>query len=208
MSTLSATLKTARWPTIALWVLTILVALVSLRYLLQPIEIANPGMAHHQANRPIALFSHIVPAIIALALLPLQFSHRLRKAWLGLHRWVGRLYGLSILIGGVAGFSLALNTDAGTFAATGFALLAVFWIGTTAYAVYLAMQKRIAEHRRWMIRSAALTLAAVSLRIELPILIALFGFETGYPMVAWLCWVPNLLIAEWLLRPTTTAQPA
>jgi len=46
----------------------------------------------------------------------------------------------------------------------------------------------------------ALTFAAVTLRLYLPVLGGTLGFETGYPIVAWLCWVPNLIVAEWILR--------
>ena len=51
-----------------------------------------------------------------------------------------------------------------------------------------------------MIRSASLTLAAVTLRIYLPLLSVTLGLEVGYVLVAWLCWVPNILLAEWILR--------
>ena len=57
-------------------------------------------------------------------------------------------------------------------------------------------------HRCWMIRSYALTFAAVTLRLELPLFFIFGGME--YPVassyVAWLCWVPNLFIAELYLR--------
>jgi hypothetical protein len=53
-------------------------------------------------------------------------------------------------------------------------------------------------------RSYALTLAAVTLRIYLPLSHALeIGFEDAYRLVSWLCWVPNLVIVEvWLLAGT------
>jgi hypothetical protein len=35
-----------------------------------------------------------------------------------------------------------------------------------------------------------------------------FSFETAYAGIAWLCWVPNLLIALWITRrPVDSAQP-
>jgi hypothetical protein len=51
-----------------------------------------------------------------------------------------------------------------------------------------------------MIRSYALTFAAVMLRIYLP-LSQVYGipFEPAYQTIAWLCWVPNLIVAEWLI---------
>jgi hypothetical protein len=97
--------------------------------------------------------------------------------------------------------ALALGTEAGLVAAAGFGLLAVPWLATTAVGVWKARARDFAAHRQWMIRSAALTFAAVTLRHELPLLV-LGGLEfpTAYTIVAWLCWVPNLLVAEWVVR--------
>lgn len=188
--------------------LSLAVALVSWRFLVLGVERSMPFMAHHMGPRALALYAHIGLAPVALAIMPFQFSTALRQRRPGLHRWLGRLYGLVILLAGVSGFSLALGTQAGPVAATGFALLAVVWIGATARAVWLAMQRRIAEHRAWMVRSAALTFAAVTLRLYLPVLAATLGFETGYPLVAWLCWVPNLMVAEWWLARRAARRPA
>lgn len=200
MSSLTQPSTVLRWGRGILWVLAVLVALVSWRFLVAEIELVMPAMLHHAQDRPLALYAHIGLAPVALALLPLQFWSRLRVRKPGLHRWLGRLYGVSILISGVAGAVLALTTAEGGIAASGFLLLSLVWLGSTARGVWLAMQRRIAEHRVWMIRSAALTLAAVTLRIQLPIGIATVGFEISYPLIAWACWVPNLLVAEWWLR--------
>lgn len=64
-----------------------------------------------------------------------------------------------------------------------------------------------------MIRCYAMTLAAVTLRIQLGLGQALdIPFEVSYPWIAWLSWVPNLIIAEWWLHRSaaehrTTAKP-
>ena len=56
-----------------------------------------------------------------------------------------------------------------------------------------------------MMRSYALTAAAITLRLYLPVF-AITGipFAEGYRLVAWICWIPNLMFAEWLLRPGRT----
>jgi hypothetical protein len=52
-----------------------------------------------------------------------------------------------------------------------------------------------------MIRNYALLFAAVTLRIQLPLLAGLMNaFETPYAIISWLSWVPNALWAEWYLR--------
>ena len=59
-----------------------------------------------------------------------------------------------------------------------------------------------ARRSRLAIRSLgyALTLAAVTLRVYLPASMALgLDFDRAYAAIAWLCWVPNLLAAQWLI---------
>ncbi len=65
----------------------------------------------------------------------------------------------------------------------------------------------ITQHQRWMIRSYALTLGAVTLRIHLPLfLIQGVPFDQAYPAIAWLAWVPNLVIAEWVFVAALVSQ--
>ncbi|PXW81763.1 putative membrane protein DUF2306 [Ruegeria sp. P4] len=187
------------WGLGTLWVLSILIALGSLRFLVAEMSLVMPAMVHHLLAHSVVLYLHIGLAPVALALLPVQFSHRLRGRRPGLHRWGGRLYALCVLMSGLASLWLAYTTAEGVVAGFGFALLAVAWLATTAMAVIAALQRRFAQHRAWMIRSAALTLAAVTLRLYLPIGMITAGFEASYPVIAWICWVPNLLAAEWLL---------
>ncbi len=65
---------------------------------------------------------------------------------------------MSILISGIAGLQLAFHTTAGTFAATGFAVLAVLWLATTGIAFAFALRRQFPRHRAWMLRSQLLHL--------------------------------------------------
>jgi len=66
----------------------------------------------------------------------------------------------------------------------------------------------VARHRRWMTRSFALTYAAVMLRIYLPVaMIVGLEFAQAYPVIAWLCWLPNLVVAQ-LLIARSEARPS
>ena len=144
---------------------------------------------------------HIGGGILALLIGPWQFVTRTRIVWYGLHRWAGRVYVIACLGGGTAGLILALGTVQGPIARSGFAGLALAWLATTATAWLKVRGGDYAAHRRWMIRSFALTFAAVTLRIYLPIPPALgYDFDQGYRAIAWLCWVPNLLLAELYVR--------
>jgi hypothetical protein len=189
-----------KWVVTAIWVSAVLIAVGSYRFLIADVALVMPAMLHHALERPVMFYLHVGLAPIALALLPVQFSKGLRKNRPAVHRWLGRLYGGAILLAGISGIWLAYTTEEGPVAAAGLGLLSVVWLWTTGTAIWHAMKRRIVQHRAWMIRSAALTLAAVTLRIYLPIGAATVGFEASYPIICWLAWVPNLMLAEWILR--------
>lgn len=168
----------------------------------------HPEMRAVFESHAIGIRTHIFASALALLLGPLQFSARLRQRWPGAHRWMGRMYlGVAVLAGGVAGLYMSRYAFGGLPAQLGFAGLAIAWLYTGAMA-FLAVRKRdIASHRRWMIRNFALSFAAVTLRLYLPSAFLLgLPFATAYAVIAWLCWVPNLLVAQWLAK--TPQQPA
>jgi uncharacterized membrane protein len=190
-------------------VLSVGVALVSYRYL-APGALIPPDIGKNLFARPWLLL-HAGFAATALLLGPAQFLPKLRARRPGLHRAMGRIYVAACLIGGAAGLVLAAGTNAGPIAVAGFGVLAVLWIYATAQAWRLAMQRRFTEHRRWMIRSFALTFAAVTLRLYLPFGPMLgYEFLEAYRVISWLAWVPNLIVAELYLARgrVRAAEPA
>lgn len=181
------------------WLLCIAVAALSYRVLFLDMELVMPVMTQHQI-RPFALYGHIFLAPIALIALPLQFWKKLRLSRPVFHRWIGRIYAMAVAISGLSGLWLGLTTQSGAIAAWGFSVLAIVWLVATTLAVKFVLDRDFARHRRWMIRSAALTFAAVTLRLMLPIGSQTIGFDAAYQIIAWACWVPNIVAAEWWLR--------
>lgn len=162
------------------------------------------GAAVHPAMRPsftaqrAAVYAHVFAAMFALALGPFQFVSRLRARRPALHRLTGRLYlAIGVLAGGLSGLYLALHAFGGPVSRLGFGGLALGWL-FTGYRAFRAVRARdFATHRRWMVRNYALSFAAVTLRLWIPLsIVSGLPFETAYPAIAWLCWVPNLLVAE------------
>jgi uncharacterized membrane protein len=193
-------LKITGW--LAMTSLSLLVALVSFRFfILSPEAASGPPLAKRFAEYIIPLLFHAGGGILALALGPLGFWGALRNKFLRLHRWVGRIYLLSVLIGGVAGLYMAVTAFGGLPTRIGFSMLGVSWLATGTMAYLRIRQGDVQVHKQWMVRSYALTFSAVMLRLWLPLLIALgFEFPAAYTTVAWLCWVPNLLVAEMIIR--------
>ena len=181
--------------------LGLLVSLVSYRFVFSGLESAFEIMIEHARDRRVLLLMHVSAAPVALAIGAFQFMPRIRRNHRALHRWLGRLYAVAILVGGIGAMGISLNAIGGLWAQVGFSALGIAWMGSTAIAIWMAMNKRFAEHRVWMLRSFALTFSAVTLRLQL------VGFEIlGLPYdqssvwLAFTCWVPNLLVAEILIR--------
>jgi uncharacterized membrane protein len=153
---------------------------------------------------------HLAGGGVALALGACQLNARLRSRWIRLHRILGRIYVVSVLIGGVSGLRLAIASQGGMVAHLGFGALACVWLFTTTRGFLRIRAGDDIDHRAWMIRSYSLTFAAVMLRIYIPLSLALGApFEIAYPAIAWLCWVPNIIVAERVfVRGSVAAQVA
>ena len=185
------------------------VALASVRYLAGGELMIPPPLKPNFMDHPIGFYVHIAAASTALFIGPWQFFARLRLAAPRVHRALGKVYVAACFVGGTAALTIAPESNGGWVAASGFGCLAVLWLWTTGMAVVAVRAGRIADHRRWMRRSFALTLAGVTLRLYLPLaFIGLAPFSTVYAGIAWLCWVPNLLLADRFGRSDSTASIA
>jgi hypothetical protein len=173
--------------------------LQALRYALPnvpfPAPLPNFSVRHNW------LIAHALFSAIALLSGPWQFLSSFRRRWLAAHRWTGRIYCGAVLAGWLASLPIAAHAQTGQMASAGFLVLGIFWIGTTAAGYFAIRSGRVQPHRAWMMRSYALTAAAITLRMYLPVLLLSgVSFAVSYPLVAWMCWIPNLLFVEWLIR--------
>jgi len=146
-------------------------------------------------------YQHILLGGIVLLIGWIQFSKNLRSKYLHFHRFIGKVYVTACILSGIAGLYIAFYATGGIVASLGFTGLALSWLFTTTKAFLLIRLKKVTEHKDWMIRSYALTFAAVTLRIWLPLSqILQIDFIPAYVVIAWLCWMPNLFVAEWIIR--------
>jgi len=193
---MSARLSMGLWSLVAF--LSVGVAIFSYRYVPQIGPLGPEVMANLFARPWLAV--HAGGAATALLVGGFQFLPAVRRRK-PLHRWLGRIYATGCIVGGFAGLGLAFGTTAGPIAGWGFGILAVTWIYVTSQAWLTARARRFDEHRRWMIRSFALTFAAVTLRLYLPVgAMAGMDFVEIYRLTAWISWIPNLMLAELYLR--------
>jgi uncharacterized membrane protein len=107
------------------------------------------------------LIPHSLAGTLALLIGPINFSSRIRNRHLQLHRFLGRIYFVSVFVGSFTGIALA----AGRPGLPGTSMQAAAWMVCTTAAVVTARNRHIAQHRQWMARSYAITFTFVSSRV-------------------------------------------
>ena len=197
--------KTFPWRKVGWSVMTFLAALVFLvagRYLTLNPDVYFPEQKAIYMLHTTALLMHIVGAMLAVILGPFQFLPRSRsRRFLNVHRWLGRTYLISVLVGGLGGLYMAPLSYGGLPTHLGFASLGILWLFSGWKAYRHIRRREIESHREWMMRNYGLTFAGVMLRLWMPLFVtAGVEFLSAYVVVAWLCWIPNLLVAEWMIR--------
>ncbi|NLF05816.1 MAG: DUF2306 domain-containing protein [Actinomycetales bacterium] len=179
-------------------------------------EAPNAGIAANYVGAPgfvqAALYVHIVTGSLALLLGPAQFSRRLRARRPRLHRVTGRAYFAVVGTAAICSLVMAPWNMGGMVGFFGFGTLGVLWLWTGARALKAIRERDFAGHQAWTIRNYALSFAAPTLRLWLGVLIVVqivasggtldpdAAFENAYAAVPFLCWLPNIVVAEWLVR--------
>ena len=182
--------------------LALLLFLIASRYLTLDPDVFFTEQKLVYMTHTAMIVLHVAGAMLAILIGPFQFLEGMRKgSLLKIHRWLGRTYLMSVLVGGLAGLYMAPLAYGGLVTHLGFGALAILWLFSGFMAYRHIRNKNLESHREWMARNYALTFAGVTLRLWL----AVFGgfgmeFLISYMIVAWLCWIPNLAVAEWKIR--------
>ncbi len=158
----------------------------------------NPDVAPHY----LSLMVHALPGGLALALGPLQFVRRLRVSRPRLHRVIGRVYMISVVVASIAAAVNAAVTISGFAVQVAFFILVAAWLYTVAMAYRAIRRGQVQLHRIWMIRNYTLTFAAVTLRVYLLLGLQLApstGFEAIYTAAVWASILGNVLVAEYFI---------
>ena len=146
---------------------------------------------------------HAISSGTALLVGPLQFVRRIRAEHPRVHRTIGTIYLLAVLIGGIMALASALVSKSGWSAQVGFVVLATFWFYTGFQALRAVLAGEYAEHRIWVIRNYSATFAAVLLRVILTVETALLptigvhlAFPAAYDVSVWGSITTSILVAE------------
>lgn len=152
-----------------------------------------------------SFFIHALTSIFALLAGFTQFQKRfIKNNW---HRYLGIFYIIVVLfLSAPTGLIMSFFANGGISSMAGFFVLSCLWIYTTSKAYFKVRNKDYPTHAKWMFRSYALCLSAITLRAykyayvnwidpEMEFL----GPMDLYRIIAWMGWVPNLIVAEILI---------
>jgi Predicted membrane protein (DUF2306) len=147
----------------------------------------------------VAFYIHITSSVFVMGGGIFQFFPKILRGLPKVHHAIGKIYiGSILLLAAPSGLVLAAYANGGLPSKVGFAMQCLVWWWITFAALQTAMKKDWSKHAEMMLRSYAVTLAAMSLRTESYALY--YVFETKpietYLTVTWLSWVGNLFIAE------------
>jgi uncharacterized membrane protein len=191
------------------WILIVILAIVIGFYPLTFIN-ANPneGLLSFKSNElltsplwNLAFYTHISLGGFALLIGWPLFLKKLRAKRLHLHRLIGKIYIISVLLSSLSGYYIAYHATGGIYAVFGFSGMSTAWLLTTVIAYKAIRERDFKKHERWMIRSYAVTFTGVTFRLWMPFLIIAFqmDFLEAYPINSWISWMVNLLVAELIL---------
>ena len=189
---------------LSIWLLALLAICIGL-YPLVYIYVDNSvGLLSSKSPETLAspiwrlcFYTHISFGGLALLVGWSQFIKSIRLKYRLWHIRIGYIYMVSVLLSGLSSIFISFYTTGGFISGLGFFCLGIVWLVTTILALFHVLKKDHLKHQEFMTYSYAACFAAVTLRIWLPLLALLFGdFISAYLLVAWLCWIPNLIVAH------------
>lgn len=147
-------------------------------------------------------YAHVYSAIFVLLAGFFQLNTTLLKKFPFAHRNIGKFYVfIVLLLSAPSGLFIGLFANGGFYSKISFVSLSVLWFYFTLKGFTAIKNKNITRHKAFMLRSFALTFSAITLRFWKVILVYLFHPAPMdlYQIIAWLGWIPNLLIVEYYL---------
>jgi uncharacterized membrane protein len=148
-------------------------------------------------------YIHVYSSLFVLVAGFTQFSKSILKKSKQIHRAFGWMYfAVVLLLSAPSGIFMGFCANGAWHTKLSFILLGTLWIVFTLQALIAIKSKQIKVHQNYMLRSFALALSAVTLRSWKVLIVACFDTAPidTYKIIAWLGWVPNLLIAEYLIN--------
>lgn len=144
------------------------------------------------------LLLHISGGTLALLCGPWQFWTGFRARYVNLHRAMGKIFLLGVLMGSIGAFRMSVDSAFGWAFGVSLFVLATAWLTAGSVAYYAIRNRRIEIHKVWMFRAYIITFGFVMFRIlsDYSPLSHVRPVGERIVTIAWLCWTVPLLVAE------------
>lgn len=186
------------------FLVTAFVTFMKNREILQP----TSDIAQHFAPGMVFLIPHAIFSSLAFVLGAFQFSTRLRTRYAGVHRVLGYVYVVAVVIGGPLGIPLAAKVATPSLVAAS-VVQSAGWILCTLIALYCIRVGNVQQHRRWMLRGYPFAMVFTVARILIPIPPIMRSGTVGIEIVVWSSIAAAAFLPSLLLElPAITAKPA
>jgi hypothetical protein len=146
------------------------------------------------------LLPHGLAGACALLLAPMQFAESLRRRHTRLHRTIGTIYVICCFVLAPLGLYIQYLDEA-QGAARSFTIETMIQSSTlmitTGIGCYFALKRQFTYHRQWMIRSYAVALTFLQIRV----IVGVFGLDKPFDwhileIVVWSCVASSVLIGD------------
>jgi uncharacterized membrane protein len=118
----------------------------------------------HFAAKAATMLLHLVPSLLFVLLLPLQFVSSLRLRHPKLHRWNGRVLMCLGLVLGLSALWLSAHPVGGLAEGTATTFFGCFFLFALCKAWWHIRNGRVELHREWVTRMAAIALGVATTR--------------------------------------------
>jgi hypothetical protein len=147
-------------------------------------------------------YVHVITSIVTLLAGFTQFNSLITRRFPKIHVALGRIYVYTVLVvAAPSGIYIGWYANGGITSKIAFISLGILWWLFTLIGVLKIKRKNLILHSKWMHRSFALACSAITLRLWKVILVYLLQPSPMelYQIIAWLGWIPNLLLIEYYL---------
>jgi len=186
-------------------VFAVIAAMMTYVFVHRELDLFNPNHPIWQHYEPYKwwLLTHGSVGGLALILVPLQFSDRLRARYAKVHRIIGRIYVVGALVLAPAGVYMQYLDEAQgasrSFTVATVVDAAILMI-TTSLGFLFAYKRMIQQHRQWMTRSFAVALVFLEVRV----ILGLTGWErlgmAATETVVWTCVAFSVVVGDIALQ--------
>jgi len=186
-----------------------LLVLITLQYVPIKYDVAFLNIKQDEiklTHYKIAFFSHVFSSIIVIISGLPQFSNFIRKRFSFFHKLSGKIYiSLILLVASPSGLIMAYYANGGIVSKISFVILSILWFAFTYKAYRYIKVGDWKKHKNYMLRSYALTLSAISLRLFKWGIVSIFELAPmdTYKIVSIIGWTLNLMLVEIYISKTT-----